>query len=541
MYRLFELIPGTLAWSTIFAVVYFSYAAPTVVAVFIIAFDTYWFLKSVYLSLHLRVSFRKMRERMKMNWIEELEKLEKKSIPHPNPSRSEKGEGIPSDAPSPYLWGKVGMEDYNWRNIYHLVIFPIAGEPYTVVRESFERLAAVNYPKDRLIVVLATEARIPQGAKRAEHIAKEFSSLFFRFLITAHPPGIVGEIAGKGSNETWAAKEVKRRIIDPLGLPYRRIIVSVFDSDTQVFPEYFGVLTHAFLTCAHPLRSSFQPVPLFTNNVYSSPLIARLIAFSSSFWHLMQQSRPERLTTFSSHAMPFQAVVDVGFWQTDVVSEDSRIFWQCFLHYDGDWRVEPIFYPISMDVSVAPTFWRTLANIYKQQRRWGWGCENISYFLAGFFRNKHIPFRKKMYWGFHYIEGFHSWATNAIIIFTLGWLPIVLGGPEFRVTLLSFNLPRITRTIMTVAMVGIVSSAILSIMILPPKPPWFRRRHYILYAIQWLLTPLTLILFGAAPALDAQTRLMLGGRFRLGFWITPKFRETAQAERGKKKALPSLS
>ena len=36
--------------------------------------------------------------------------------------------------------------------------------------------------------------------------------------------------------------------------------------------------------------------------------------------------------------------------------------------------------------------------------------------------------------------------------------------------------------------------------------------------------PITLIVFGAVPGLEAQTRLMLGGRFRLGFWATPKER-----------------
>ena len=39
-----------------------------------------------------------------------------------------------------------------------------------------------------------------------------------------------------------------------------------------------------------------------------------------------------------------------------------------------------------------------------------------------------------------------------------------------------------------------------------------------------MLMPLTLIIFGAFPGLEAQTRLMLGGRFRLGFWVTPKGR-----------------
>lgn len=447
--------------------------------------------------MHLRASFRELQSRMKKNWLKELERLEEWQINVP----------------------------FKWQNIYHLVIVPMYNEPYAVVVESFRSLAKVNYSTDKLIVVLAIEAHVPEARVTAELIKQEFESLFFQFLITEHPDNLPNEIPGKGSNETWAGREAQK-LIDTLGIPYEHVLVSSLDSDTQVYTEYFGVVTHTFVTCKNPQRSSFQPVPLFVNNIFTAPALARVIAFSASFWHLIQQSRPERLTTFSSHTMPFVALVQIGFWHTDVVSEDSRIFWQCFLHYHGDWRVEPVFYPVAMDANVTPKFWHTMRNIYKQQRRWGWGCENIPYLLTGFVKDQLIPIRKKLYWGFHIIEGFHSWATNAIIIFSLGWLPIILGGAVFRVSLLSFNLPRMTRTIMMLAMVGIVSSAVSSIILLPPKPTWFKRRHYVLYLLQWLLSPLTLIIFGALPALDAQTRLMFGGKARLGFWITPKFRSS---------------
>lgn len=401
----------------------------------------------------------------------------------------------------------------------------MAHEPYEVVRESLTAIAAVNYPKDRLIIVLAREERIPESVAVAEKIADEFDNKFLGFLITTHPDGLPGEIRGKGSNETWAARAAQHEIIDPAKIPYEKILVSIFDVDTQIAPEYFGILTHALLSAPHPQRSSYQPIPMFTNNIYTAPAFARVIAFSSSFWHMIQQSRPERLTTFSSHAMPFAALVEVGFWHTNIVSEDSQIFWQCLLHYDGDWRTVPIFYPVSMDANVAPRFWRTMQNLYKQQRRWAWGpCENIPYFLDGFIRNKHIPLRKKIYWAFHYIEGAHAWATNALIIFSLGWLPVLLGDAEFQLSMLSYNLTRITRMVMNFSMIGVASSAVLAMLLLPPKPTWFRKRHYLLYVIQWALMPIQLIIFGSFPALEAQTRVMLGGKYRLGFWITPKFR-----------------
>ncbi len=472
------MLPALLSWGTIAAVIAGSWLLPHAAAIFIILFDIYWLLKTIYLSLHLRATFKTMRANMQTNWLAKL-------------TASQAGK---------------------WEKVRHLVILPMAREPYQVVRESMEALAGANYPKEKIIFVLAREARVPESAQIAERIRQEFAPVFGNFLVTVHPDGLPGEIPGKGSNEAWAAQEAKTNIIDPARIPYEDILVSVFDADTQVMPEYFGVLAHSFLTVADPQRSSFQPIPLFTNNIYQAPALARVIAFSSSFWHMIQQSRPERLTTFSSHAMPFRALVEVGFWNRDIVSEDSQIFWQCFLHYDGDWRVEPVFYPVAMDANAAPTFWATMKNLYRQQRRWAWGgCENIPYFLEGFRKNKNIPRERKLYWAFHYIEGFHSWATNALIIFSLGWLPVLIGGAHFNFSLLSYNLPRITRAVMNLSMIGIVSSAILGMILLPPKPRWFRRRHYLLYAVQWLLMPINLIIFGSFPALDAQTRAALGG------------------------------
>jgi hypothetical protein len=281
-----------------------------------------------------------------------------------------------------------------------------------------------------------------------------------------------------------------------------------------------------FLTTERdPLRAIYQPIPFLTNNIHEAPALARVVAFSMTFWQMMQQSRPERLTSFSSQSIPFQTLLDIGFWNRDIVSEDSRVFWQGYLRYHGDFRVEPLFYPISMDANVAPTFWGTMKNIYKQQRRWAWGAENIPYMLEGFRHDPEIPKAKKRYWIFNTIEGFHSWATNSLMIFALGWLPLWLGGRNFGASLLAYNLPHITRWIVTLSMLGIVTSAILAIILLPKKEGGLKPMDYFTYFIQWVLMPITLIIFGAFPAVEAQTRLAIGGKYRLGFWVTPKSRK----------------
>ena len=60
-YRFLEILPGALAWLTLFAVVALSYWAPIPAAIFIIVFDIYWLIKTVYLSLHMSHSFQAMR------------------------------------------------------------------------------------------------------------------------------------------------------------------------------------------------------------------------------------------------------------------------------------------------------------------------------------------------------------------------------------------------------------------------------------------------------------------------------------------------
>ena len=75
---------------------------------------------------------------------------------------------------------------------------------------------------------------------------------------------------------------------------------------------------------------------------------------------------------------------------------------------------------------------------------------------------------------------------------------------------------------MTAAMFGLITSAIYSTTLLPPRPKGHPWRKHIYMVLQWILLPLTIIIFGALPGLESQTRLMLGKY--MGFWVTPKKR-----------------
>lgn len=484
LFRFFEILPGALSWGTLLSVILFSWVSPTSVAIFIIVFDVYWLVKTAYLSLHLRSSWNKMQHHLVVDWEERIKNL-------------------------------------HTEDVWQLVFYPVSVEPIEMLDATFESLMKTTWSKKRMIVVLPVEERMGDLARtQAEFITKKYGDKFGHFLVTTHPEGIEGELKGKGSNTSWAARKVKELVIDKEGIPYENIIVSNFDSDTQLYPNYFECLTYHFLTAEKPHRSAYQPIPIYNNNIWQAPAIARVAAMSATYWQMMQQVRPERLTTFSSHSMSFVALVELGFWQTNMVSEDSRIFWNGLLKFDGDYRVVPLFYPVAMDANLAPTFLQTAKNIYKQQRRWTWGVENLSYLLYGFTKNKTIPFRTKAYHVATQVEGFWSLATNPILIFLLGWVPLALGGIGFNSTILAYQLPRVTRTIMTIAMLGLIGSAIMGMKLMPPRPEKYHKLNWVSVILQWVLIPFMIMFFGAIPGLDAQTRLMFGKY--MGFWVTPK-------------------
>ena len=485
-HRRLEFVPASLVWLTLLGAIVLSFANPIWAIYFIIAFDLYWFFRVLYFVIFLTISWRRHRGALDVDWEAELKKMP------------------------------------GWERIRHLVFLPTYKEDLEILRATFRSLIAAKADPKTMIVVLAGEERAGREAflARAQAIRREFGDRFLRLLVTVHPSDIVGEIAGKGSNLHYAGP-FAQAAVDELGLPYEDVIVSTFDVDTIAHPQYFAHLAKTYLETPDRLRASYQPVVLYSNNIWDAPAIVRIAAFGTTFWLLSELVRPDRLFTFSSHSMPFRALVDVGFWQRDVVSEDSRIFLQCLLRYDGAYRVVPLYVPVSMDAVIAPKWIGSLVNLYKQQRRWAWGAEHFPYLMLNFSaKKKTIPFRKRFSTLFVLVEGMYTWATAPVLIFLLGWLPLWIARSSGRPEIVFQNAPITLQWIMTCAMLGVFASAILSLPLLPSRPVHKHRLLGLVMLLQWMLLPFTFILFGAVPAIDAQTRLLLGRR--LGFWVTPK-------------------
>ncbi len=490
-YRFYECLPAIVVTLIFLFLSIYSFVDPILAIYFIIIYDLLFLFRGVYTEINIVLSFRKLKQTLKINWFEKL--------------KSDFGD--------------------SWGNVYHLIFLPTFKEPIEVIEESFDHLVNIKYDLKKVIVVLAGEDAEGQPfLDKADIIQKKYGDKFLKFVITVHSLE-VGEIRGKGSNCASAGRKVKDIIDKEFSyIPYKNIIVSNFDIDTIAHEQYFAHITYLHLKLPDPRKVSFQPLAVFNNNFWESSPTNRLTARGSTFWLLYEFMRDQRIFTFSSHSMNFETLVNVGFWSSDAVSEDSRIGLQCINYYNGDYKVMPVYIPVSMDVVTGNNFFKSFINQYKQQRRWAYGMENFPYMMTEWLKNKNMPFWTKFrYISKQFWNGI-TWATASLVMFVFGYLPLmIVNNKTLGQSIIVRNAPYILQTLMRIAMLGIVINAVLSALFWPRKKGKIKFYEYILVFVEWIIYPATSILLGAIPANEAYFRLLFGKY--LGFWVTPKDRK----------------
>jgi hypothetical protein len=493
MKRFYEILPGALVWITLIGSILFSYLAPLWVIYFVIVFDVYWLIRIAYYIPFLLDSWTRYRLALRRNWQAEVEKLP------------------------------------GYDQVYHLLMLPTWREGIEVIRGTLDHTLECSTPSDRIIVCLGGEEKDKAHFLEIEkEVIRDYSHRFKRLVTTIHPDptGKADEIQGKGSNLNWMARQMAP-ILEEMRINPNTLIVSSFDVDTVAHPHYFACVTHAFLTSPDPTHNSYQPVVLYNNNLWDAKAPIRVSMFGTTFWLMSELARSERSMTFSSHSMTWRMLLDVGFWQKDIVSEDSRIFLQGLCRYHGHYSVTPIYLPVSMDSVDELGYVDALKSLYKQMRRWAWGVENFPYMAERFSADKEMPFRIKAAYLWKQLEGMYTWATAPLLITLLGRLPFWLASDQYRQFAIFQNTPFTLQWLMQLALIGAFVSAALALTILPKIPSHVSKPYAVVITIlQWALLPVTFVIFGSIPAIDAQTRHMLGGRFRLGFNVTSKLRRT---------------
>lgn len=486
--RFWEILPGAFTWFTILGLLFLAYRAPKFVATFVLMFAVYWLVRIIIMTSYLIAGYFRYNRERRINWQERLKK--------------EFGD--------------------SWQQLYHLAIVPTYKEDISILRHTLNAIKQSNYPCQQLIVAVAFEQRdqdlAPGYAKTLTH---EFEHSFGGFLTTFHPGDIPGEVRGKGPNITWAARQA-REYIDAKKIDTDRVIVTTLDADNRVDKEYFGNVSWAFLNDADPHHKSFQPLPMFFNNIWQVPLAVKMTAMGSSFWQMIQAMRPYYARNFSAHSQSLKALIETDFWSVQTIVEDGHQYWRSYFVFKGNHSIVPIFVPVYMDAVQGENIATTFREQYLQRRRWFWGVSDIPYVFTKSFGNGSIPFFYKWLQFFRLFESHWSLATQSFILL-IGWMPGLV-NLQFQNSVFGYNFPILYRTFLLAAWIGMIVSMTVASLIVPPRPG-SKAYYYLSLLKEWIFAPvlltLTAIFFSAIPAIDSQTRMMFNKPFTV-FNVTKK-------------------
>ncbi len=514
-YRFFEILPGAITWSILILPFVLSIFNPRLTVALVIAYLLLWFVKSIGLNIRALQGYRLMEKHKKLNWQQLLTDIQ-----------TGKSEQTTSKLPK---WHAVNLKRLQQQpapvkpdDIIHALIVATWNESREVLEPTIQSILDSDYDMSKVILVIAYEQR---GGAEVETRAKQLIEDYkdnFQFAAAYQHIDQPGEIIGKGGNITHAGRMLQKHLaqerIDPL-----RVIVTTLDADNRPHPKYLAALSYIYAVSPDPLHSSYQPIPMYTNNIWDAPAPMRVIATGNSFWNVVLSLRPHMLRNFSSHAQSMQAVIDTNFWSVRTIVEDGHQFWRTYFRYDGNHQVYPIYVPIYQDAVFANGYIKTLKAQFIQIRRWAWGASDIAYVAdKGFFKKNKVPKLDLVFKFSRLLEGHITWAVAPLVIAFSAFIPALFNNKDYA----SVQLPIIASRIETIALLGIFATLFISLKTLPPKPARYKRHRSFFMIIQWVYLPVTTIAYNSLAALYSQTRLMFG-------WYIGKFDLTEKAVKTK--------
>ncbi|NMC35516.1 glycosyltransferase family 2 protein [Candidatus Beckwithbacteria bacterium] len=470
--RFLEIVPGFVSWSLILFPIWGSLLIPVAVAYYILAFDVYWLYRSLSLGILATLSYFKIKAFQKYDWMRDV-------------------------------------KDFgDWQKVQHIVIIPNYCEPQYILERTLDALVAQTFPTKNIHIVLGFEEREgPEAQKKYKTLKQKYGKKFANFIGTFHPV-LEGEVVGKSSNMAWASKVAKKEIIDKQGFDIDYCTISSEDVDARFNEQYFATLTYKFLDDPKRYERFWQPAILYYNNIWDIPAPIRVFATNASIVQIGMLNRKDRLINFSTYSTSLKLIDRIGYWDTDVIPEDYRLFFKAYFKTDGKVSVEPIFLPVHADAANSRNFKKTMVNQYEQVKRWAWGTSDDPYIIMQWLKAKQIPFWDKTIRVLKVVEDHFLWPVNWFAITIGATLPPLL-NPDFARTVIGKSLPQTSSAILTVSLLSMLLIIVVDFTQRPGKKE-VKLWKKLLTPFEYILLPVVGFFFSALPGLDAHTRLMLG-------------------------------
>ena len=516
-YRFFEFLPWGLSVSLLVILLIVSFISSALAAFLVLLYVFIYLSRGVAIVIRSLHGYAVMHKNQKLPWRGLLNELEAGKV-------SDTAMVRPAWHLQQLERRRSGALPLLPSQLIHAVIIPTYNESREILEPTIQAVLSSEYPTKQVILVIAYEERGgPDVERQANELIDTYKSKFLHAVAVRHPHNIPGEVIGKGGNITYAGRRLYEYIQDQKIDP-KRVIVTTLDADNRPDPKYLPCLSYAYTVCPDQLRSSFQPIAMFTNNIWDAPAPMRVIATGNSIYNIVLSMRPHAMRNFAAHAQGLQALIETDFWSVRTIVEDGHQFWRSYFRFDGNYIVYPLHIPIYQDAVLAGSYRKTLKAQFVQLRRWAYGASDVAYiFDRGFFHRNKVPRIDLIAKALRLTEGHVTWAAGPILVLVGGFVPVIFHSHS----LIANQLPTIVSRVQTAALVGGLSMLYLSLKTLPPKPARYKRHRTVFMVLQWLYLPLTSVLYYSFAAFYSQTRLAFGR-------YIDKFDVTEKAVAGKK-------
>jgi hypothetical protein len=527
-YRFFEILPGAISYTLLLLPIILSFISTTVAVFFILFYLLTFFVRSLGYSIRSIAGYLTMRQHMKLDWHGLCAEIDEGKV-------SDKDIGRPAWHYRNLRLLNTRTMDIRPKELIHAVVVATVNESREVLEPTIQAVLHADFDPKRIILVIAYEQR---AGKEAENRVKELLDLYgkeFRHaMMVKHPSNIPGEIIGKGGNITYAARQLTK-YVKKEGLDPSRVLVTSLDSDNRPDKRYFAALSYLYCVVPNPIQASYQPLAMYTNNIWDAPTLMRVIATGNNLFYIVNTKRPHLSRNFSAHAQPLQGLIETDYWSTRTVVEDGHQFWRSYFRYEGKYCVYPFSIPIYQDAVLAEGYLRTLRAQFIQLRRWTYGASDVAYIAdKGFWHKNGISKFDVLAKLLRTLEGHVTWATGPLIVYFAAFIP-----PLIRPQNLAANeLPLIVSNVQLIGVTGLLVTLYVSLVTLPPRPARHKRHRSIFMLLQWVTLPISSVGYGCLAAFNSQTRLMFK-HYLNRFDITDKATVTESGRKISTKADPS--
>lgn len=524
LYRFFEILPGFSSYALVILLFVLSWINPAMGAAYVLFVVAVVLVKAVGTAFRTIQGYGVVRRAMRVNWHKRLMEL---ANPHEAFERlhgvHDENYGFDEHVQNLKILSAVeGKSEPLPQDIYHAVIMVAYDEGLETLVPSVEAVRDTGFSNEQIIFVLGYEARGGETMRRNAHeLQRMFKGVFKEFMLVEHPDGEKDEIVGKGPNLTHAG-EALARYVEKCRIPKENVIVTSLDSDNRMSKWYLDYVAYEFLVRPDRQHYSYQPVSLFTNNIWEAAAPMRVIAISNSFFNIVNTMRPHLLKNFASHSQPLAALEGMNFWSKRTIVEDGHQYWRSLFYFEGKYDVVPIHVPIYQDAVMETTFWRTAKAQFVQLRRWDYGASDVPYVAVRLFGKQRIKGMNRVslfakFW--RLLDGHVTLAVMAPIVAFGGWVPMLLNLSSRGNV--AWNLPNVVSWIQMIAMIGTMITISMSLRMLPERPAKYKKTKTWAMVVQWVLMPFIAIIYQSVAAFYAQTRLMMG-KYMEKFDVTKK-------------------